>query len=66
MQIKLEEMKFKPMYSFSKEPAPAEEKMSIQDELKFGFTTVVKPKSKSTAMDLTYSELPKINTTTLD
>lgn len=55
MQIKLEEMKFKPSYSFSKEPAFPEEKISIQDEIKFGFTTVVKTKSKSSAFEMTYN-----------
>jgi hypothetical protein len=39
-------MKFKPSYIYSKEPAPLEEKIGAQDELRFGFTTVARVRPK--------------------
>lgn len=63
MQIKLEEMKLKPAYSFSKEVMPPEEKISYQDELKYGFTTAARTKPKTAEFDLSYNELPKLNQT---
>lgn len=55
MQKRLEEMKFKPNYSFSKEPAPLEEKIGLQDELRFGFTTVARARPKYNEFDLSYN-----------
>ncbi len=63
MQKRLEEMKFKPSYSFSKEPLPQEEKINLQDEIRFGFTTVARARPKYSEFDLTLNELPKINQT---
>lgn len=55
-------MKFKPIYSFSKEPAPPEERIGLQDEIRFGFTTVARARPKQNEFDLSYNELPKIGT----
>ena len=46
MQKKLEEMKFKPEYSFSNEPQPVEERLAPQDEVKYGFTAAVRTRPK--------------------
>jgi hypothetical protein len=57
-------MKLKPSHSLSKEPSPIEEKIALQDELRFGFTTLARNKPKiSNEFDLSYSELPPINQT---
>lgn len=66
-QKKLEEMKFKPNLTFSKEPVAPEEKINIQDELKFGFTTMARNKPRmNNEFDLSYSELPPIASQTFD
>lgn len=57
MQKKLEEMKFKPEFSFSHETTPPEERLTPQDELKLGFTTAVRSRPKTHEVDLTLPNL---------
>jgi len=54
-------MKLRPEYSFSNEPAPPEERLAPQDELKYGFTAVVRSRPKTHEVDLT---LPNLRNTT--
>ena len=54
--------KYQPKYSFSKEPVPQAEKLTPQEEVKFGFTTslLTRPKYKE-ALDFSELGLPKID-----
>ncbi len=54
-------MCFRPDYKLSKQPAPVQEKLNPQDEMKFGFTVPVRKNNRKQSFDLTNnSGLPAI------
>ena len=52
-------MKFKAQFSFSKEAAPPEERISAQDEIKYGFASTARARNRINEFDLT---LPGLKT----
>lgn len=53
-------MKFKPEFCIANEEPVKEERLTIADELRFGFTTAVRSKPYRNEFDLSKSELPPI------
>jgi hypothetical protein len=57
----------KPKYIFSEEEPLPQEKLSKEDEVRFGFTMNVRPKPKYSEVDLTNNtSLPRINENSFD
>ena len=59
-------MKFKPEFSFSNEPQPPEERLSAQDEVKYGFTAAVRARPKTHEFDLTLPNLKNASSFNFD